>query len=56
MATSILFSAFESWLVSEHRRRNLESKTLETIFGNAYFGNSVVAILSGIIAQIAANT
>ncbi|CAF1269948.1 unnamed protein product [Rotaria sordida] len=56
MATSILFSAFESWLVSEYRHRNFESETLGTIFANVYFGNSVVAILSGIIAQIAANT
>ncbi|CAF4097350.1 unnamed protein product, partial [Rotaria sp. Silwood2] len=56
MATSILFSAFESWLVSEHRHRNFESETLGIVFANAYFGNSVVAILSGIIAQLAANT
>ncbi|CAF0780914.1 unnamed protein product [Rotaria sp. Silwood1] len=56
MATSILFSAFESWLVSEHRHRNFESDTLGIIFANAYFGNSIVAILSGIIAQLAANT
>ncbi|CAF0782605.1 unnamed protein product [Adineta steineri] len=54
MATSILFSAFESWLVNEHQRRNFEPETLGTIFANAYFGNSVVAILSGITAQIAA--
>ncbi|CAF0836487.1 unnamed protein product [Adineta steineri] len=54
MATSILFSAFESWLINEHQRRNFEPETLGTIFANAYFGNSVVAILSGITAQIAA--
>ncbi|CAF0723240.1 unnamed protein product [Didymodactylos carnosus] len=56
MATSILFSAFESWLINEHRRRNFESETLGMIFANAYFGNSVIAIISGIIAQLAANT
>jgi MFS family permease len=56
MATSILFSAFESWLINEHRRRNLESESLSIIFANAYFGNSVVAILSGIVAQLIANT
>jgi predicted MFS family arabinose efflux permease len=54
MATSILFSAFESWLINEHRRRNLEPETLGTIFANAYFGNSVVAIISGIVAQLVA--
>ncbi|CAF1505001.1 unnamed protein product [Adineta ricciae] len=56
MATSILYSAFESWLNNEHRRRNFESGSLEMIFTNAYFGNSIVAILSGIAAQIVAET
>lgn len=56
MATSILFSAFESWLINEHKRRNYESETLGIIFANAYFGNSVIAILSGIVAQFVANT
>ncbi|CAF3621521.1 unnamed protein product [Rotaria sordida] len=56
MATSILFSAFESWLVNEHRRRNFEPESLGLIFANAYFGNSVVAIISGIVAQFVANT
>ncbi|CAF0779867.1 unnamed protein product [Adineta steineri] len=56
MATSILFSAFESWLINEHQRRNFEPETLGIIFANAYFGNSVVAILSGIVAQVVANT
>ncbi|UJR37609.1 hypothetical protein I4U23_030306 [Adineta vaga] len=56
MATSILYSAFESWLNNEHRRRNFDPGSLEMIFTNAYFGNSIVAILSGITAQIVANT
>ncbi|CAF1141904.1 unnamed protein product [Rotaria sp. Silwood1] len=56
MATSVLFSAFESWLVNEHRRRNFEPESLGLIFANAYFGNSVVAIISGIVAQSVANT
>jgi len=56
LATSILFSAFASWLINEHKRRNFESDTLGIVFANAYFGNSVIAILSGIIAQIVANT
>ncbi|CAF4558365.1 unnamed protein product [Rotaria sp. Silwood2] len=55
MATSVLFSAFESWLVNEHRRRNFEPESLSLIFANAYFGNSVVAIISGLVAQFAAN-
>jgi hypothetical protein len=35
-------------------QRNLEPETLGLIFANAYFGNSVVAILSGIFAQFVA--
>ncbi|CAF0820693.1 unnamed protein product [Adineta ricciae] len=56
IATSILFSAFESWLVNEHQRRNYEPETLTIIFANAAFGNSLVAIISGIVAQNVANT
>lgn len=56
MATSILFSAFESWLINEHRRRNLEPESLGLIFANSYFGNSVAAIISGIVAQLVAST
>ncbi|RNA12370.1 molybdate-anion transporter-like isoform X2 [Brachionus plicatilis] len=56
IATSILYSAFESWLIYEHKHRGFEESTLGTIFANAYLGNSVVAILAGIIAQLVANT
>jgi len=56
MATSILFSAFESWLINEHQRRNYEPETLGIIFANAYFGNSLVAIISGIVAQVVATS
>jgi hypothetical protein len=37
------------------KKRGFEESTLGTIFANAYFGNSVVAILAGVIAQFAAN-
>ncbi len=37
-------------------KRNFEPETLGMIFANAYFGNSVVAILSGIVAQLVANS
>ncbi|CAF0937751.1 unnamed protein product [Brachionus calyciflorus] len=56
IATSILYSAFESWLIYEHKQRGFEESSLGTIFANAYLGNSVVAIMSGIIAQLVANT
>ncbi|KAI9906850.1 hypothetical protein PsorP6_004465 [Peronosclerospora sorghi] len=53
ISTSLLFSAFESWMVTEHRARfskNLLAKT----FALASEINGIVAVLSGLIAQIAA--
>lgn len=50
ISTSILFSAFEAWLVSEHNRRGYEQSLLSETFSKAQFGNAVVAIVSGQIA------
>ncbi|XP_012936569.1 molybdate-anion transporter [Aplysia californica] len=50
-ATSILYSAFESWLVYEHHKRGFESHLLGNIFSLGVLGNSVVAILAGLLAQ-----
>lgn len=54
IATSILFSAFESWLVYEHNKRGYESTWLSETFSKAQFGNAVVAIVSGQVAGAAA--
>ncbi|XP_070193238.1 molybdate-anion transporter-like isoform X2 [Littorina saxatilis] len=51
MATSILYSAFESWLIYEHNKRGYESDLLGNIFSHAVLGNSLVAIVSGLVAQ-----
>lgn len=50
IATSILFSAFESWLVSEHNSRSFDQVLLSDTFSKAQFGNAVVAIVSGQVA------
>ncbi|XP_059153800.1 molybdate-anion transporter-like isoform X2 [Physella acuta] len=50
-ATSILYSAFESWLVYEHNKRGFDSSLLGNIFSLGVLGNSVVAILAGLVAQ-----
>lgn len=55
VATSILFSAFESWLVSEHNSRSFDPMLLSDTFSKAQFGNAVVAIVSGQVAGAAAN-
>lgn len=55
IATSILFSAFESWLVSEHNSRSFDPSLLSDTFSKAQFGNAVVAIASGQVAGVAAD-
>lgn len=55
ISTSILYSGFESWLIYEHKQRGFDEASLSTIFANAYFGNSIVAIGAGVVAQFAAN-
>eukprot|EP00475_Leptophrys_vorax_P032159 TRINITY_DN49376_c0_g1_i1.p1 TRINITY_DN49376_c0_g1~~TRINITY_DN49376_c0_g1_i1.p1 ORF type:complete len:464 (+),score=58.31 TRINITY_DN49376_c0_g1_i1:65-1456(+) len=52
IATSLLFSAFESWLVAEHFKRGYEAQWLSVTFSKAIFlGNGLVAILAGLIAN-----
>lgn len=56
ISTSILYSAFESWLIYEHKQRGFDESSLSEVFANSYFANSVVAISSGVIAQLVANS
>uniref|UniRef100_A0A1I7YG81 Molybdate transporter 2 homolog n=1 Tax=Steinernema glaseri TaxID=37863 RepID=A0A1I7YG81_9BILA len=55
IATSILFSAFESWVVYEHNKRGFNDQQLSSIFTYASLGNSIVAIVAGVAAQFVAN-
>ncbi|KAK6750802.1 hypothetical protein RB195_002645 [Necator americanus] len=55
IATSILYSAFESWVVYEHNKRGFSENLLGTVFSHAALGNSLVAILSGVAAQLVAD-
>lgn len=50
IAYSILFSAFESWMVYEHHNRAYDNPSLAITFSRAQFGNAVVAILAGQVA------
>eukprot|EP00471_Norrisiella_sphaerica_P003764 CAMPEP_0184491540 /NCGR_PEP_ID=MMETSP0113_2-20130426/20653_1 /TAXON_ID=91329 /ORGANISM="Norrisiella sphaerica, Strain BC52" /LENGTH=437 /DNA_ID=CAMNT_0026875953 /DNA_START=46 /DNA_END=1359 /DNA_ORIENTATION=+ len=56
VATSLLFSVFEAWMVSEHFSRNFSPDLLGSTFAQAYFGNSIVAIIAGLVGQWAAQT
>ncbi|KXZ48039.1 hypothetical protein GPECTOR_31g403 [Gonium pectorale] len=52
IATSLLFSAFESWLVAEHFSRGFDEKWIGDTFSKAVFvGNGLMAILSGLLAS-----
>jgi len=52
ISTSLLFSAFESWLVSEHNTRHgFNGKLLGYNFSMMYFVNYVVAIVAGLVGD-----
>jgi MFS family permease len=55
IGTSLLFSAPEAWLVGDAARTGVESSLGET-FGLAYAGDSIVAILAGQMAGMAAGS
>jgi len=55
VATSLLFSVFDSWLVSEHNCRGFDAELLGSTFSLAMFGNSLVAIAAGELGQIASD-
>mmetsp|Transcript_9603 Transcript_9603/g.21649 ORF Transcript_9603/g.21649 Transcript_9603/m.21649 type:complete len:628 (-) Transcript_9603:277-2160(-) len=54
IGTSLLFSAPEAWLVGEAGKEGIAS-SLGATFGLAYAGDSIVAILAGQMASVAAS-
>jgi len=55
ISTSLLFSAFESWMVSEHRKLGFPEDWLADTFSWASFGNGISAIIAGLLAQLVAD-
>ena len=53
ISTSLLFTSFESWMVTEHRNRKFPEEWLAQTFAFGQMGNGVVAILAGFTADIA---
>ena len=52
IATSLLFSVFEAWLIQAHALQNIDpSVYLAQSFSVTQFGSSVVVIVSGLIAN-----
>ncbi|CAN0840854.1 Molybdate-anion transporter, partial [Linum grandiflorum] len=57
IATSLLFSAFESWLVAEHFKRGFDQQWLSVTFSKAIFlGNGLVAIVAGLFGNVLVDT
>jgi len=54
ISTSLLFSVFDSWLVSESQREGFDGEQLGNTFSLAYFGSSVAAIAAGQFGELAA--
>jgi len=55
ISTCLLFSSFESWMVSEHRKRGFPEELLSETFAIAGVGNGIVAVFAGVTAQAAAD-
>lgn len=53
ISTSILFSCFESWMVTHHHFKGYPSSKLGDTFEKAWSLNSFIAILAGIITSYA---
>lgn len=57
VATSLLYSAFESWLVAEHFKRGYNGDWLGGVFSKAVFlGNGLMAILAGLLGHTLVET
>lgn len=52
ISTNLLFSAFESWMTTEHRHRGFPEAWLARTYSDASIGNGTMAILAGIVAQV----
>lgn len=55
IATSLLFSVFESWMVCEHFKKGFSGDMLSQTFSYATFGNGLVAVSAGLTANAAAS-
>lgn len=56
IATSLLFSVPDSWMVCEHNNKGFDPSLLSETFSWATWGNGLVAILSGVLANSAVDS
>uniref|UniRef100_A0A7S1BRI0 Molybdate-anion transporter n=1 Tax=Corethron hystrix TaxID=216773 RepID=A0A7S1BRI0_9STRA len=55
ITTNLLFTVFESWLVTEHRKKGFAEDKLEIILRDSVISSNISAIASGFIAHQLAN-
>jgi len=53
IATSILFSCFEAWMVTHHKGQGFDMKLLGETFGWVWGWNGPVAVIAGVITNVA---
>ena len=52
ISTNLLFSAFESWMTTEHRKRGFPEDWLTRTYSEASMVTGGTAVLAGIVAQV----
>ena len=55
ITTNLLFTVFESWLVTEHRKRGFAEEKLETILCDSVIASNMAAIFSGYLSHLLAS-
>ncbi|KAG0378844.1 Molybdate-anion transporter [Mortierella sp. AD032] len=53
LSTALLYCVFEAWYISQHQRKGFAPPLIGATFSTAIFLNGLVAILAGIVANIA---
>jgi len=54
ITTNLLFTVFESWLITEHRKRGFPESKLEILLRDTVISSNLSAIASGCIAHFMA--
>jgi len=52
ISTNLLFSAFESWMTTEHRRKGFPEEWLARTYSDCSIANGSTAVLAGVVAQV----
>ena len=54
VSTSILYSAFETWMIHEHKAASFADGWMENTFSQMTFGSGLVAIIAGLVSTFLA--